>query len=236
MRSAFRGFPKEAFEFLRSLERNNTRDWFQPRKEIYENSVRAPMSAFIEALNVELVQFAPRHIADPRKAIYRIYRDTRFSKDKTPYKTHIAASFNRAGLEKHVSAGFYFSVSPKEIEVAGGVYMPGPDQLRAIRRYLEAHHEEFRATVENRSVRKLLGELWGEPMARVPKGFSPDHPAADLIKRKNWVLYDTRLDPKLALTPKLLTEVVKRFKAMTPFIDALNGPLSARRARDPLFG
>jgi uncharacterized protein (TIGR02453 family) len=100
---------------------------------VFDEQVMGPMQELVNAVNDALLEFAPEHVTDPRKAIYRIYRDTRFSADKTPYKTHIAANFPRRGLEKHQGAGYYFSVSAKEIEVAGGVYMPGPEQLLAIR-------------------------------------------------------------------------------------------------------
>jgi uncharacterized protein (TIGR02453 family) len=122
--SLFPGFPKEGIAFLRSLAKNNNREWFQERKPVFERSVKSPMEQLVDALNTHLVKFAPQYITEPKKAVYRIYRDTRFSKDKTPYKTHIAASLTRAGMEKHISAGFYCSVSPDQIEVAGGIYMP----------------------------------------------------------------------------------------------------------------
>jgi uncharacterized protein (TIGR02453 family) len=234
MAAAFAGFPEEGMKFFRGLAKNNTRDWFQPRKEIFERSLKQPMEQLVEALNAQMLKFAPQYITEPRRAIYRIYRDTRFSKDKTPYKDHIAASFTRMGMERHVSAGFYFSVSPTEIEVAAGVYMPGPEQLKPIRDYLVENHEEFRRILDNRSLRKLMGSLWGEQMARTPKGFLPGHPADDLIRYKQWILYDTRMDPKLALEPKLLTELAKRFRALTPFVEYLNRPLFVRKKRSPV--
>src|SRR5437764_10879353 len=115
MPKAFRGFPKEALTFLRQLERNNSRDWFQPRKELFERWVRAPMLRLVELLCEDLRRFAAEHVVEPKKALYRIYRDTRFSKDKTPYKTHIAAMFPARGMPKNTAAGFYFHVSPKGV-------------------------------------------------------------------------------------------------------------------------
>jgi len=112
----FPGLPAEGVKFLSALARNNRREWFQPRKHIYEERVKAPMAELVTALNSEMMRFAPDYVNEPAKAIYRIYRDTRFSKDKTPYKTHIAAIFPRRGLEKHGGGGLYFSVSAKEIE------------------------------------------------------------------------------------------------------------------------
>ena len=101
MAASFPGFPKAGLAFLADLKQNNTRDWFQPRKEIFESQVKAPMAALVEAFNSHLVKFAPDYDNHPAKAVYRIYRDTRFSKDKTPYKTHIAAILPRRGLQKH---------------------------------------------------------------------------------------------------------------------------------------
>jgi uncharacterized protein (TIGR02453 family) len=227
----FSGFPREALDLLRSLKRNNRREWFQPRKHLYDERVKAPMLQLVSAINAELLRFAPAYVREPEDAIYRIYRDTRFSPDKTPYKTHIAAVFPRRGLPKHACAGLYFSVSPEGVEVAGGVYMPEPDQLRAIRNHLAATHEEFRSILRGRALRGLLGEMQGTQLARVPKGFCADHPAADLVRYKQW-LFDLMLAPDLALTPKLLPEIVKRFRAMTPFNEYLNRPLAgAKRAR-----
>ncbi len=206
MNPGFAGFPPEAMTFLRGLKKHNTREWFQPRKETY----------------------AEKYVADPNKAIYRIYRDTRFSKDKTPYKTHIAAIFKHRDLEKHSGAGFYFSVAPDEIEVGGGVYMPMPEHLLAIRNYLAENHEEFRRIAAARDVRRLFGEVTGDRLSRVPKGFAADHPAADLLRMKQFLLFRT-LEGSLATTPKLYREVMSRFHVMSPFLEFLNRPLSRGR-------
>ena len=226
-RTGFQGFPEAGMQFFRSLERNNRREWFQPRKHVYDEQVKAPMAELVTALSAEMMRFAPDYVAEPAKAIYRIYRDTRFSKDKTPYKTHIAAIFPRRGLEKHGGGGLYFSISAKEIEVAGGVYMPGPDTLLAIRTHLADHYEEFQAIIRARKLRTLMGEMHGEQLSRLPKGFPCNHPAADLLRYKQW-LYYVMLDPALATTPRLLPEVSKRFAVMMPFLDFLNRPLVGR--------
>lgn len=235
MASRFPGFPKQGMKFFSDLAKNNNREWFQERKEVFETTVREPMEQLVDAINGHLVKFAPMYVTEPRKAIYRIYRDTRFSKDKTPYKTNIAASFSRSAAEKHVYPGYYLGVSPKEIEVAGGVYMPGPEQLMAIRTHLLEHHEAFRKLVNNARLKKLMGGLWGDQMTRPPKGFPAEHPAIDLIRYKMWIFYDTRLDPALATTPKLLGEVVKRFEAMAEFVEFLCGPLKNVKPADPLL-
>src|SRR4051812_46698269 len=135
MAKTFPGFSKKMPTFFRALKKNNTREWFTPRKELFEADVRAPMIELVGLINEDLKKFAlDNAVADPKRAIYRPYRDTRFSKDKTPYKTHIGASFPRRGLPKHAGAGFYFGVSHEHVEIAGGMYMPGPEELAAGRR------------------------------------------------------------------------------------------------------
>jgi uncharacterized protein (TIGR02453 family) len=218
----FPGFSPEALSFLRSLKRNNRREWFQPRKEIFETKVKIPMVQLVEAINAELLDFAPGHITDPKKAVYRIYRDTRFSPDKTPYKTHVAAIFPDHNLGKQSSAGFYFHVTAQSVGIAAGSYMPGPDELRAFRTWLGENHKKFRDA--SRKPEKMLGKLQGSSVTRMPKGFDATQPAEDLIRMKQW-LYWVELDAKIATTPRLLPELVKRFRAAAPVIAMLNAPL-----------
>lgn len=223
--TSFKGFPAEGMEFLRELRENNDREWFNPRKEIFVEKVQAPMIELVSAVHKEMLQFAPEYVGEPKKCIFRIYRDTRFSKDKTPYKTHIAAAMWRSSGGKDTGSGYYFSISTEEIEIGGGVYAPDPSTLLQARQYIGDHAEEFRKTFENPTVRKLFGGLWGESAIRPPKGFDAAHPAIDLIKKKHFVLMKG-VDPALATTPKLLPEIVKRFEALTPFLRFLNLPLA----------
>jgi uncharacterized protein (TIGR02453 family) len=230
VRSGFSGFPREGVEFLRGLARNNKREWFQPRKQTFDDQVKRPMRALVEAVNAALMAFAPQYVTEPEKAIYRIYRDTRFSKDKTPYKTHIAASFHHRATGAHSDAGYYFAVSHKEVAIGGGVYMPEPAALLAIRNHIAERHEEFRRILRARQVRQLFGDLQGDQLSRVPKGFACDHPAADLLRFKQLFLYK-ELPPDLAATPALYTEIVKRFRAMAPFLQFLTAPAAAQRQK-----
>src|SRR5579884_1035782 len=139
MASQFPGFPQEALQFLRALKKNNRREWFQPRKEKYDALVKAPMIELVEAVNAELVRFAPDYVTEAKKAIFRIYRDTRFSADKTPYKTNVSAAFGKSTMK---NAGLYFSVSPENVEVAGGLYHPERDVILWTRQYIAEHHAE----------------------------------------------------------------------------------------------
>jgi uncharacterized protein (TIGR02453 family) len=220
-------FPPEAIGFLKALKKNNDREWFQARKDVFETKVKAPMVALVEAINKGLLAFAPDHINDPKKAVYRIYRDTRFSNDKTPYKTHIAAIFPRRGLERHSSAGYYVQISPEGVGLAAGAYMPGPEELLAFRTWLVSHHQQF--LKESRKAEKLFGPLQGASLARSPKGFDPAHAAIELIRKKAW-FYWTETGVKLATSPALAQEVLKYFKAAAPVVELINAPL-AKKAR-----
>jgi len=228
--TGFPGFSREGIEFLHSLARHNKREWFQPRKSIFEEQVKQPMLALVEAVNAALSGFAPDYVTEPEKAVFRIYRDTRFSKDKTPYKDHIAASFHRHTGLPHGDAGYYFAVSPKEVAMGGGIYMPEPQTLLTLRNHIATRHEELRKILADRTLRRLLGDLQGEQLSRVPKGFQPDHPAADLLRFKQLFVY-VELPPDLATTPALYTEIVKRFRAMVPFLNFLTEPLGRGRRR-----
>ena len=215
-------FPAEGIAFLKALEKHNEREWFQPRKETYEAKVKAPMFDLVEAINADLLDFAPLHIAEPKSAVFRIYRDTRFSKDKTPYKTHIGAFFPRHGMNKNSGAGFYVQISSKGVGVAGGAYSPGPEELAKIRNFIASDPAPFQKP------NKLMGELKGETLQRPPKGFDPAHPAIDLIKMKQWY-YWTELSVDVATSPRLKQEIVKRFKSIAPVLDLLNKPLAGKR-------
>jgi len=233
MAAGFAGFPKEGIQFLRALKKNNRREWFQPRKHIYESQVKAPMLELVAALNAEMMEFAPAYVREPAEAVFRIYRDTRFSPDKTPYKTHIDAVFTRRGFARHDGAGLYVSVSPEEVEVAAGVYMPSPETLRTIRLHLLEHHAEFRRIISVKPLRALMRELRGERLTRAPKGFPANHPAADLVRYKQWLFW-VLLDPPIALTPKLFDEIVARFRVLTPFVEFLNSPLRQAKQAAPV--
>jgi uncharacterized protein (TIGR02453 family) len=236
MSTGFPGFPGEAITFFRGLARNNNREWFLPRKPLFEEKVKQPMWDLVEAVNAAMKEFAPEYVTDPAKAIYRFYRDTRFSKDKSPYKDHIAASFPRRGLACEGAAGYYVSISHKNVGVGGGVYMTMPQTLLAIRNHIAEHYDDLRRIVAARSVKSLFGELHGEQLSRVPKGFPKDHPAEDLLRYKQFLLF-TELPPELATTPELYKEVRKRFRAMAPFLEFLNAPLltSRKKTREGLL-
>lgn len=219
-------FNDRGMKFLASLARHNERPWFDARKEIYEAEVKTPMLAVIAEVNDELLMFAPEFVRDPKKCMMRIYRDIRFSKDKRPYKTHAAAWWARQGMEKTSGAGYYLEVSPAEIRVAAGVYMPDKQQLLAIRRMLLDRHQELRLTMK---VKGMI-PIDTMKMARAPKGFADQQPANDLIQQRQWGLMNV-LPPEAAIGAGFVKQVAKSFRLATPMVALLNDPLLPRTSR-----
>jgi uncharacterized protein (TIGR02453 family) len=226
-------FSNDALKFLRGLKKNNDREWFGERKDIYEKELKAPMLALIDEVNHAMLEFAPEHVKPAQKIMMRIYRDIRFSKDKRPYKNHVSAWWVRDGLQKTSGGGFYLQVSSTEVLVAAGVYMPEREQLLAIRRYLVDHHAEFRKIMAGKKLRSLMQETETMSLTRPPKGFAADHPAIDLLMCRQWGVSAT-LPVERATSPALLKDVVERFKAAAPMIALLNTPLLGKPKR-PMF-
>ncbi len=223
--------------FLRNLSRHNDREWFTPRKAEFEAELKEPMLAIIRKITEAMVSFAPNHVRPAEKSLFRIYRDTRFSSDKRPYKTHIAAWWSHQGLDKTSGAGYYFHVSAKEVIIAAGAYMPEKDQLAAIRHWLLENHAQFRRVLQAGAVRKTFTEFEGNPLTRPPKGFPSDHPALDLIRCRQWGLSAT-LPADTALQPDFAAVIIRHFKLSAPVVDALNTPIAAALApkKRVLFG
>ena len=231
-------FTPEALKFLRGLARNNDREGFEARRDVFERALKAPMLALVEEINTVMEGFAPEHIRPPHKIMMRIYRDIRFSKNKQPYKTHLSAWWSRRGMEKTSGGGFYLQIGPKEIMVAAGVYMPEREQLLTIRRWMSEHHAEYRASV-NKLLRMKSANFSGidaQALTRMPKGFAADDPADELLRAKNWGVH-AMVAAEVALDPSLSKEIVRRMRAAAPLVEMLNtailtGLPNADRPRD----
>jgi uncharacterized protein (TIGR02453 family) len=236
MTTRFPGLPPAALTFLRSLTRNNRRSWFQPRKEQYESLIKLPMMELVAALNGEFLRFAPQYVTPPQKATYRIYRDTRFSRDKTPYKTHVAGIFPRETAVKREGAVFYFHFTAKELLVFGGIYMPEREELLAYRALIRDQHEELEQILRDKSLRRTFGALQGEQLTRMPKGFPVDHPAEGRLRQKQWYL-EKSLDLRLLTSPRLVRELARHFEIMAPFMEFMNKPFTGKKkaARMPFM-
>ena len=213
----------EALKFLRRLIRNNDRDWFEARRDVYERALKLPMLAIVSEISTAMEAFAPGHIRPPHKITMRIYRDIRFSSDKRPYKRHVSAWWARRGMEKTSGAGFYLQISPSEVLIAAGVYMPARDQLLAIRRWMSSNHATYRASIDKllKARNASFLPVDAQPLTRLPKGFAAGDPADDLLRAKNWGVHAS-LSPDLVLDPSLVPEIVRRFKLAAPLVHTLN--------------
>jgi uncharacterized protein (TIGR02453 family) len=220
-------FSAETLKFLRGLKRNNRREWFNAHREQYEAHVRQPMTAIVERLADDFRAFAPELVASPKISMYRIYRDTRFSENKAPYKTHIAAVFPTRRLPKHEGAGVYFHVSPDEVWVGGGMYMPQPPQLLAVREHIAANVRQLRAIVESPGFRRKVGRLEGDKLTRVPRGFPKDHEAAEYLKHRHFIA-GAEFPPALAASPAFYRTLLGVFREVLPLARFLNAPLLDR--------
>jgi uncharacterized protein (TIGR02453 family) len=231
-------FTPEAIRFLRGLIRNNDREWFEARRETYERAVRSPMLGLIEQINADMAEFAPEHVRPAHKIMMRIYRDTRFSKDKRPYKRHVSAWWVRRGLNKTSGAGFYLQVNPQEVEIAAGVFMPEREQLLAIRQWMAAHHVTYRKTLDRvlkpRATQIAFAEVEAEALKRMPRGFAADHPAGELLRARNWGVH-LSLPVEAALEPSLHAQVVGRFRHAAPLVEQLNNAILEADRETPLL-
>jgi len=228
MHSAALRFSPEAIAFLRALKRNNDREWFRARKERYEILLRMPLIAVIDRLAGDFRRFAPDLVADPKVSMYRIYRDTRFSDDKAPLKTHIAAVFPCRGLAKHQGAGLYLEVAPQWVWVGGGMYAPDTSQLHAVREHIAANSRRLRAIIESPAFRRTVGTVHGEQLQRVPRGFPKDHEAAEYLRFRQF-LAGAEFPARFASSRRFYRGVLDVFRQVAPLTRFLNEPLLAGR-------
>ncbi len=218
----FEGFPKESVGFLKKLKKNNNRDWFNAHKNDYEENIKFPMQCFIASMQPHFADFAPQFDVSPKRSMFRIYRDTRFSKDKTPYKTHMAAHFVLRGKPKGFEgSGYYLHIAPGEVFIGGGIYMPDNDQLKQIRSAIAAHPKEFLAVINKPSFKRMFSGISGAKLSRPPKGYLPDHPMIEWLKMKQFF---TGVDLKEDICyrkdfPKV---IAKHCQELAPLVDFMN--------------
>jgi uncharacterized protein (TIGR02453 family) len=218
----FGGFPRDGIDFMKRLKRNNNRPWFEKHKEEYETFVKLPMQSLIVALHPHFEVFAPEFDIHPKKSLFRIYRDVRFSKDKTPYKTHVAAHFVLRGKPKGVEgSGYYLHIEPGEVFLGGGVYMPDGDQLKKIRKAIVGQPDRFLSIFEQKEFKKIFKRLQGEKLQRVPQGYEPDHPMAEWLKYKQFFVW-VEWGEARSFREKFVTDVAEVFEAATPLVRFLN--------------
>jgi uncharacterized protein (TIGR02453 family) len=219
-------FSPQALSFLRALKRNNKRDWFKARKDRYETLLRAPLIEIIERLALDFRAFAPELVASPKVSMYRIYNDTRFAPDKPPLKTHVAAVFPCRGLARHQGAGLYLEVSPQWVWVGGGLYAPETPQLQAVREHIAGNHRRLRAIVESPGFRRTVGQLDGERLQRMPRGFPKGHAAGEYLMYRQF-LAGREFPAAFATSARFYPGVLQVFRQVAPLTRFLNEPLQS---------
>ncbi len=214
----FDGFPRQGIEFLRKLKRNNNRPWFQAHKDDYEQHVRFPMQCLIATIAQRMADSAPEIDFNPRRSIFRIYRDVRFSKNKAPYKTNVAASFQLKGKKAPTETpGLYLGIEPGEIFVGGGLYMPTGDQIKAIRYAIATQPKPFLSVVNDKRFKRVFGQVEGERLSRAPLGYPTDHPMLDHLRYKQFYVGKV-MDDTACLKPRFADAVVSVFEDTMPLV------------------
>jgi uncharacterized protein (TIGR02453 family) len=237
MTSLFPGFSRGALTFLRQLKRNNRREWFQANRETYDREVLEPLKLLVEEVDVRFGHFAPEYIGDPKRSIFRIHRDVRFSKDKSPYKTHAASWFKHrnaghgVGSETHGGgAGFYFHLEPGGSLVAGGIWMPPRPTLNRLRDSIATKPAAFEKSMSAPAFKRRFGKLSEEAMlTRLPRGFAPGHPAERWLRYQSFTVHAMLSDAEV-LDRRVVDRVERDFKTMLPFVRWLNSSLGYQPA------
>ena len=233
-------FTPKTLSFLRSLKRNNNRDWFRARRDQYDAHVRAPMIAVVERLAGDFRSFAPELIASPKLSLFRIYRDTRFSGDKKPLKTHAAAVFRTRELPRPQGAGLYFEIAPGWVWIGGGMWRPEPPELVKIREHIAETWPEMQSLTRAAAFRRRFEELSGDTMTRVPRGYRSDHPAADYLKYRQFY-GGAEFPASLAHSREFYPTLIATFKTLMPLVRFLNTALTKevggrrREVGDPMW-
>ena len=215
-------FTDKTFKFLRALGRNNNRDWFTAHKADYEAHLRQPFLRLITDLQPDLATISPHYRADPRPmggSLFRIYRDTRFANDKTPYKTWSGARFFHERSKQVPAPSFYLHIAPGDCFVGGGLWHPEPETQRRIRNFMLDNPSGWKQAVQAPAFKRRF-ELSGDSLVRPPRGFPAEHELIEDIKRKDFVA-GAALDDDTVLGPRLRQTVVAQFKALSPLVDYL---------------
>lgn len=209
--------------YLKKLRKNNNREWFQANRNLFE-AAQEDYLEFTAKVIRECGKLDPEMAAlSPKECVFRIYRDVRFSNDKTPYKTHFSSQL-KAGGKKSGNAGIYIHIEPDGKEgsfVAGGFWLPEAPLLKSIRQEIEYNTEEFKTILNDKKFKKTFGEMEEHKLSRVPKGVEKDHPAAELLKHTSFIV-SAPIETKELSSPSLAKRIAKDYLVMKPFLDFLN--------------
>ena len=209
---------KDVFQFLEKLKKNNSREWFTEHKTAFKELEKG-VKSFYSALLYKM----KAHDDIEKLKMFRIYRDVRFSKDKTPYKTHFAGSFSRSG--QRLRGGYYIRLKPNETFIAAGFWEPNKEDLLRIRKEFETDASEIRAIMNKNSFKKVWGEMQGDELKTAPSGFNKEHPNIDLIKRKQFIFVKNFSDEEV-MSPDFMTNVDLAFQAIRPYFNLMSDILT----------
>ncbi|MEZ5891997.1 MAG: DUF2461 domain-containing protein [Parvularculaceae bacterium] len=220
---AFAGLPNDYFKFFRELRENNNREWFNDNKDRFRSSVQEPLASFVEAMAPRLKKISKHVVADPRLnggSVFRIYKDVRFSKDKSPYKTHGAVQFRHAlGKDAH-APGFYVHLAPDEIFYGGGMWLPPAPSLAAVRAAIRDKSPAWKKATAGAAFTKRFGGVGGDALSRPPRGFDADHPMIEDIKRKSFfAMAEGKITA--AKKPQFVDDVAAAFADAAPMMKFL---------------
>jgi len=218
---------KSSFKFLKDIRANNNREWFHEHKDTYK-AANENMKAFLEAMKTEMNKFDEIE----KTKLFRIYRDVRFSKDKTPYNSHFSMSMNRAGA--HRRGGYYLRITPGESVAVCGFFGPEPKDMKLIRSHIAQDDKPLRKVLKLKKIKETFNGLEGETVKTAPKGFSKDHPAIDLLKHKQLFLKRSFKDKEVT-DKNFLKEVIKTFKNVQPFFNYMTEILTHDLDGVPLY-
>lgn len=232
-------FSEQTFKFLRQLARNNSKEWFNANKSRYEEQVRGPALRLITDMGEPLKAISPELTAIPKAvggSLFRIHRDTRFAKDKRPYKTNVGMYFSHAAARKTArgdagnaapgrldAPGLYLNIEPGQCFLGGGIWHPQSETVKRIRDYMVSNPASWKKATRAPAFKRVYA-LGGDALKRPPKGYDPEHELIEDLKRKDFIA-STHVDDSLLLSPKLVSELSRRFSRMGPMLDWLCGAL-----------
>lgn len=223
---AFNGFTPATLKFLENLKKNNSRDWFTEHKPEYEADVKGMAQSLVIAMEDAFTSTGLPYLADIKKSLFRINRDTRFSKNKDPYKTNLGVFFpyksHEAGHKPIEATGLYFHIEPGEIFIAGGLHMPMPEQLKGIREKIAQDWQELTDIINDKKFKKEFPSMFdSESLKRIPAGYPADHPAADWLKLKGFTAF-CNIDIKSTYSRDFINLLVQKAITIQPFLEFLH--------------